>query len=1422
MKEENISAKEIEKLTAEEKIVLSFFLCGDDKHTSAELSYEMNDVFFGAAYDKDKCAKICKRLLAAKLLVNGTKALRKSSLQVSVTGKLDIDATALLIKIYLTSTTETTKRFWEDVKYRANRNSLTLILALITGGKTNSWIMKEQKSTISVIWNAACLYTKILPPSAVMPELHLPENCDARIFHIFSNVLFCLGYDSTSLLSAWHDKFPSIQNTPMAAIEYAALCIWTGHACWLDVLPADLSDKNIKNYFASCKDLAKGDIFSSSKLLATSLEGFCKTTAIKQDDLLLMGGAFLLAAAIEAVASKKISTVKRLSQKFACVSSCFYYGVSNYALNYHSTRESLSSSFIDLGTPDYYEFDEEESYAPACAAGVAINSLILPPSRGSLADAAKIALVNAKKALMQGAPTLAGLYLIAFDFKGESATVAKSLAQSVTDKGGIWLKELGKAASPWPFIINAFDKCLPKITKAKGKKNAAKSGRIAWALILSNEDYDSRFDFNPIDLFDDDDDDEDIVENTDGEKTKLRYLCYGVTPCYRGPRCSDDASSDKPISLKTLVSGKYDEILIDADKAIIKNLVALKSVYSTTSIAHNVIEALCGHDALTMERYMNNGEKIFEPITLERRDLPLAIKSTPTGALKLSLEPWCCHVEGNYEIIRSTEDASKFFFYQFSKSVQNTIEVFKTFGLNGSIEIPKEGVEQFREMLPRLGKIAPIQGDLSAVGESSDMERVAGETKALVRLEYTGDTLAITVHSKPLEDADLVFLPGVGQPERLIAHNKATAVLVRDLAAEIESADKVVSRLKDFDSWALEDYSWSIDSPLHELKALAALAELGDDIRIEWRKGKRLNISYPQKGAWKLSAAGGKDFWFSVNGEFPLDNGRMLSIAELIGAFKKRIGDFVQFGEDDYIRLTASLAKRLEALEAAGRIKDKSLEIPPAAIPMLDEAFANQSRDFHLPQEITKRAETIRDAFAKQIEPPERLKANLRPYQLSGYEWLSRLASCNFGACLADDMGLGKTLQIIALLLERAKSGPSLVIAPASVCGNWRSEIAKFAPTLNTIMAWDEKADDMQKVDAAASGDVVIAGYGLLVAREEKFAEKEWNGVILDEAQAIKNDASKRAHAVRRLKSSFRVAATGTPVENRLSDLWSISEFLNPGLLGPISDFIHHFTISGRATPQLKRLVSPFILRRVKRDVLDDLPDKTEITLPVLLGEEERAGYETCRRLALESLADGGADNRISILAELTRLRRYCCHPSLVLGESATTSAKLDALVNLLEELKQNNHRALIFSQFTDYLDIVRKTVAAHGWSHMYLDGQTPAAERARLVDDFQRGDGDFFLISLKAGGMGLNLTSASYVILLDPWWNPAVENQAADRVHRIGQKNPVTVYRLIASDTVEEKVLELHAEKKQIAEDVLDGAQDSALTPEKLMSLFG
>jgi SNF2 family DNA or RNA helicase len=314
--------------------------------------------------------------------------------------------------------------------------------------------------------------------------------------------------------------------------------------------------------------------------------------------------------------------------------------------------------------------------------------------------------------------------------------------------------------------------------------------------------------------------------------------------------------------------------------------------------------------------------------------------------------------------------------------------------------------------------------------------------------------------------------------------------------------------------------------------------------------------------------------------------------------------------------------------------------------------------------------------------------------------------------------------------------------------------------------------------------------------------------VVLDEAQAIKNPSTRRFQAAMQLRADFRLATTGTPVENHLEELWTLFRFLNPGLLGSRQRFRHHFMETPGQRDLLKKLVRPFLLRRTKSQVLKELPPRTDLVLEVELTAAERALYEAIRLRAVEELSEEGAEP-LAVLAELMRLRRACCHPRLVLGDDAPpeVGSKLEVLHDLLSEMQAGGHRALIFSQFVDHLQLVRESLERQGLTYQYLDGGTPTAERTRRIAAFQGGVGAVFLISLKAGGVGLNLTAADYVIHLDPWWNPAVEDQASDRAHRIGQMRPVTVYRLVAKDTVEERILELHRSKRELAETLLDGA---------------
>lgn len=510
-------------------------------------------------------------------------------------------------------------------------------------------------------------------------------------------------------------------------------------------------------------------------------------------------------------------------------------------------------------------------------------------------------------------------------------------------------------------------------------------------------------------------------------------------------------------------------------------------------------------------------------------------------------------------------------------------------------------------------------------------------------------------------------------------------------------------------------------------------------------------------------------------------------------------------------------------LRQIAKIIGKGLRLNPLTAPLLTgleaevgEFTADKGWQAHL-----QKLQSLRDY---QPKLPRTLQADLRAYQHEGFTWLARLAQWGVGACLADDMGLGKTVQILALLLQRAADGPQLVVAPTSVTLNWQAESRRFAPQLKLrLYHQDRNLADL------APGDVVITSYGLLQQDSAAFAACGWNSVVLDEAQAIKNAQTKRAQAVMDLQSNFRVVATGTPLENHLGELWSLFRFINPGLLGSQESFNERFAQpiergDGAARRTLKALIQPFILRRLKSQVLDELPARTEITYKVPLSDEEAHLYEALRQQAVDSVADApaGAGRSFKILTEITRLRRFCCHPSLVTAQTDLPGSKLQAFSALVDEILANGHKALVFSQYVDHLSLVRTVLDSKRIAYQYLDGSVPAKERERRVNAFQAGSGDIFLISLKAGGSGLNLTAADYVIHLDPWWNPAVEDQASDRAYRIGQQRPVTIYRLVAENSIEEQIVALHARKRDLADSLLEGGEMSAkLDADALLALL-
>ncbi|MEK6558191.1 MAG: DEAD/DEAH box helicase, partial [Candidatus Margulisiibacteriota bacterium] len=368
-------------------------------------------------------------------------------------------------------------------------------------------------------------------------------------------------------------------------------------------------------------------------------------------------------------------------------------------------------------------------------------------------------------------------------------------------------------------------------------------------------------------------------------------------------------------------------------------------------------------------------------------------------------------------------------------------------------------------------------------------------------------------------------------------------------------------------------------------------------------------------------------------------------------------------------------------------------------------------------------------------------------------------------------------------------------------------------------------------IQQLGSMDMLVCSYGVMQQEIDSLSRIHWKTIVLDEAQAIKNAETKRAKAIFTLKGDFKLITTGTPIENHLDELWSLFHFINPGLLGSQKQFSENYGNpiqkyqDAKAKKYLKTLIQPFILRRRKQQVLESLPAKTEILKYVDLSGEEEALYEALRIKAIENIEKTQgppAQKHIKILSEIMKLRRVCCHPSLVFPESTLSGSKLDAFLELIEELRENNHKALVFSQFVGHLDIIKKNLDKRGIVYQYLDGSTPIKDRKTRVDAFQSGQGDLFLISLKAGGVGLNLTAADFVIHMDPWWNPAVEDQASDRAHRIGQLRPVTIYRLITRNSIEEKILKLHHDKRSLSDDLLEGSDLSGkISAKELISLI-
>ncbi len=551
-------------------------------------------------------------------------------------------------------------------------------------------------------------------------------------------------------------------------------------------------------------------------------------------------------------------------------------------------------------------------------------------------------------------------------------------------------------------------------------------------------------------------------------------------------------------------------------------------------------------------------------------------------------------------------------------------------------------------------------------------------------------------------------------------------------------------------------------------------------------------------------------------------------------------GDFMDTGAEG-LAVLAEISEDLHLTEA--NLKKGTVIVPKYRAMYLDAVLKNnhlltieKNRDF---KGMVRNMKTIEDS---DFEVPESLKQVMRSYQKSGFLWLKTLRENGFGGILADDMGLGKTLQVISLLLSEQQDYEtgekerrcSLIVCPASLVYNWQKEIERFAPALKTVAVTGNALERKDIIKAVKPGEILITSYDLLKRDVEHYQNMIFAVQVIDEAQYIKNAGTQAAKGVKKITAAFKLALTGTPIENRLSELWSIFDYLMPGFLHSYQRFREEMEIpivinhEEEKMERLQRMIRPFILRRLKADVLKDLPEKLEENLFTKLEGEQLSLYDAhANRLkqVLNKTSDSEfKSSKIQILAELTRLRQLCCDPALLFEDYKGESAKSDMCMELIENAVHGGHKVLLFSQFTTMLDRLAERLKKAGIAYYMLTGSVNKEKRMEMVESFQTDDVPVFCISLKAGGTGLNLTVADIVIHYDPWWNIAVQNQATDRAHRIGQKNVVTVYKLVSQGTIEEKIIDIQEKKRKLAEQVLEGEgmDNISFSKEEILELLG
>lgn len=902
-------------------------------------------------------------------------------------------------------------------------------------------------------------------------------------------------------------------------------------------------------------------------------------------------------------------------------------------------------------------------------------------------------------------------------------------------------------------------------------------------------------------------------------RSRLTWLIHydngflSVSPREQKKTARGKWSKGRAVALKRLADGTSVDFLTEQDQKICATIYCNQSSseLSYEFNMDNTIPLLIGHpllflaEAPTVHAELLNGEPELQ-VTKQGKNLLLNFFPN--------------NVEERTIVFRET--LTRFRVITFTDQHRRIAEIIG----NDGLLVPASARTQVTKTLGKIASSITVHSDIGAT--SAEIEKVVADTRIFIQLLPLGAGFRISLLVKPLGNNGPALRPGYGA-KTVIAEIEGKRIQAdRSLKLEtatcldLENKCQTLARLSDSSG------EWLFDDPEDCLQVLLELEEAKDDhIVVEWPEGEKLSIRHQVSFENFHVRTHKKHNWFSIDGNLKVDDNVIMDMQQLLNLVSANPGKFIPLGKGEFIALSNQFRAKLNELASFSQEKGKERLIHPLASPTIEDFAINGAK---LETDIywQKQIERIHEANQLQPTVPSTLQAELRDYQVEGFIWLARLAHWGVGGCLADDMGLGKTIQAIAIILDKAKRGPTLVIAPTSVCFNWQVEIERFAPTLVPIIFGGKERERTLK--DLKGFDVLIVSYGLLQQESEILSSTNWETIILDEAQAIKNIATKRSKAAMALQGNLKLITTGTPIENHLGELWNLFNFINPGLLGSIEQFNTRFITpitkfkDKAALRKLKKLISPFILRRIKSQVLEELPPKTEVILQVEMSEQEYAFYEALRRNALEHIdnTNNPGQRQMTILAEIMKLRRACCDPSLVVPESSLSSSKLQLFVKIIYELRENHHKALVFSQFVGYLKIIRSYLDEIGINYRYLDGSTPIKKRQEEVESFQAGDGDIFLISLKAGGAGLNLTAADYVIHMDPWWNPAVEDQASNRAHRIGQLHPVTIYRLITQNTIEQKIVKLHQEKRELAESLLEGADvNHKLSSEELIALL-